>query len=352
MKQKIVILVMSYHTINFFKKIIKRLQYHGHEVRILAKYELPFGAKEDKFDTHRCNWDKFEWDRITEFEPDTILVFNGYFRPIHAATSVLKTLYRVLLAEVAWFPQNDFIYIDKGVHHNSTISETVELEMARTDLGESIEKYRGHLNELKDFYERTQSLLTKPAEIEDGKINVVIPLQLERDTSILYASPYFKDMGSLIGFVSNNLSKANIIVKCHPKLSTDELEEKIGPGSFPGVKFVIETPHYMNDYAKHADMIIGINSTCLMEAKIHNTPVYQLGCNIMQRKANPPHKKELQDFYLSVVQGNHKENVQANEVALLTMLANQIDFRNPPEWANELVVCDATPRTMENLDER
>lgn len=331
--------------------MIKKLLANGHQVKIMAIFELPCGAKEDGFDTHRVDWHRFEFERIEHFNPDRIVVFNGFFRPIHAATKTLSRKFSVLLAEVAWFPQNDYIYIDRGIHHNSDIAKTVEKAVGYRN-EEELFKREHLLKELAEEYAPGE----KPPEFEEGVPNITVPLQLERDTSILYASPYFKDMGSLVGFIVNALSgiQVNIIVKSHPKLNTDELEEKFDPAKYPGIKFVKETEYTMNDYAFYSDAVVGINSTALMEAKLHGKPVFQMGRNIFKRACEAPDKDRLRFFMDDIIDGMEVVDPIETKIALLTMMANQIDFRNPPQWAIDKILSDpkdaGITRTMKDIN--
>ena len=332
MKKKFSFLVMSYHTINFFRPIIKELIRRGNEVQILAIYELPYGAKEDKFNTHRVQWQKFELSRLEKFNPDTVVIFNGFFRPIHAASQYIAQRWTTLYAEVAWFTQNEYIYIDKDIHGNSAIAQWSDYYHHQSKGKIDWEKGNEVLNDLWEKYEPGP----KPVELEDGMLNVVVPLQLERDTSILYASHTFKDMGSLVGFIykacKESLHKVNLIVKTHPKLKTDDLEEHFKPDQFPGIKFVKDTPSTMNDYAAHCDAVIGINSTSIIEAHVHERHVYQMGSNVFKRMPDRADIKEIHAFLDRVAAGEEARYIEQTRSNLLYLLANQIDYKKPAPW--------------------
>lgn len=352
MKRRVLFLVVSYHTVNFFRPIIQRLLDRGHSVRILALHDLPYGAKEDGFDSHKVAWNKFDWDKIEEFDPHRIVVFNGFFRAIHAATKILKKRWPTLTAEVAWLPQRDYIYIDKGIHHESSVSQRAkEMRESYKFKSDLIEEKRTHLRALREKY--------KPGPIPDYLPSnyVLVPLQLERDTSIVYASKHFKDMNSLVSYVKNALPDTPIVVKQHPKANTDEREFALDLSS---ADFVLKNEASMNDLSAKASMVVGINSTSLIEAMIHNKPVVQLGHSIVNPVGPGPinWKEEfdlsrpslLSDFHKRIVSGDLKADQDLSDALLLTMMANQISFRHPPEWAVDLVLnLPSNARTIEDL---
>lgn len=339
-KQKILFLLLSYHTVEFFKPVIRTLLKQGHEVRVIATEPLPFGAQEDGFDTHRAQWHIFDWTKIESFGPTRIITFNGYFRPIHAAVCALKRKYPMLLAEVAWFPQNNFIYLDKDIHHRATLAgETIKSD-----------RYKEVFDLLPPAYPIKQDI-----PIELPKDFVLVPMQLERDTSILYASPYFKDMNSLIGFVRHHLPKeANVVIKAHPKSGTDETEEMLKTLGCT----VIDNPEVsMTDLVARAHLVVGINSTSLMEALILDRPVICLGNNVAGHEglkhSDPFIRGHIESFDMHKVYYNPTEYMPTKETIqqrIAYLYVNQIDFRKPPEWVVERILSgDTTPRTVDDF---
>ena len=330
---KIGFLVVSYHTVNFFRPIIKNLIKRGHEVQIYAIDPLPAGAREDKFDTHRIDWHLFDFDPIYKFDPDKLVVFNGFFKTIHGSIKFLKARYELFHAEVAWFPQRDFIYIDRDIHDRSDISKKVA-ESTRVYDKELYESKKHLLDFLKNKYTPSTNA---PPEIDPEKINIVLPLQLETDTSILYASPYFKDMESLVGFFDKCIRRygdsVNLIVKNHPKWIESDFNKAFDNEKYSRCKFVATSSFSMNDYAFHSDAVVGINSTSLMEASIHRRPVFQTGGNVYSGHCTFPTYENLAKFLNKVKNKEFDEDYFIpSEIAILTMMANQISFRCPEDW--------------------
>lgn len=331
--KKIGFLVVSYHTVNFFRPIIKKLLERGHEVQIYAIHPLPAGAREDKFDTHRIDWHLFDLQPLYDFGPDVLVAFNGYFKPIHAACKYLKERYQFLHAEVAWFPQRDYIYVDREIHDRSDVAKRVE-EITRV-FDPNLYKDKAHiLGKVRQNYIPSTN---KPPEVLEGKINIIVPLQLETDTSILYASPYFKDMESMVGFIDKCAKKygphLNIIVKKHPKWAKANFEGTFSKERYPNCTIISESKHTMNDYAAHCDGVIGINSTSLMEAMLHRTPVLQMGGNVYCTHSVFPKYIHFERFVSKLFHKDFDEDYfMASEIGMLTLIANQVAFRHPEDW--------------------
>ena len=339
MKERILILVVSYHTINFFRKIILKLLAKGHDVRVLAIHELPYGAKEDKFDTHRANWHHFEWDKIDAFNPTRVIVFNGYFRLIHASVNVLRSFYKTLFVEIAWFPQTSYIYLDQDIHHMGSIATSVSKaqKLDRVRMKEIITSKKPHLDALRVKYAPTGKI---PENLPERFL--LVPLQLERDTSIVYSSPCFKDMSSLVGYFRRTAKLANIplVVKAHPKANTDELEN----ASLFHADLILKTNDYsMNALSHKATVIGGANSTSLMEAMIHYKPILQRGYNIADKNAtcitlNDPAYTSLPALLHGLETKESVVDKERIDITLLTLLANQILFNDPPDWVSEQII--------------
>jgi len=62
--------------------VVKAITFHGDEVS-------------DHFPVETCEWPHFEMGPIHKFNPDLIIVWNGFFSYYHAAVMHLKSLYPV-----------------------------------------------------------------------------------------------------------------------------------------------------------------------------------------------------------------------------------------------------------------
>lgn len=340
---------------NFFRKIAITLLNEGHRVRCLSLCDVPEKKTADPWEYSESDWAAFDWKNITQFSPDRVIIFNGMFRELYAASQFLKKIYPTSFAEVAWFPQNDYIYIDREIHHRGQIAN-----FNMEESGEITENHRKIIQELKNKY------LQKTTITE--QIDILIPMQLEYDTSILYASDLFKSMKSLVGFVKNFSGNARIVVKTHPKNNNNEPRYKymhtadnvglVKKLSTMGVE-VLENQSIYN-LTLASKLIVGINSTSLMEALIHCKPILQLGNNVAHHSGtgcmlddvyylsqNTPIESALKDVEAGTAKGYNPELMQKT---LLHMYANQIDFRNPPRWAIDRILDYNVPcRTIKDL---
>lgn len=206
---------------------------------------------------HPCQWWNFELGALEALDPDRVLVFNGSFAWCHAATAVIRERWDTLYAELGWLPQSNQIYIDpRGPGARSQLF----LDAVPTQTSSAMES-------LRELYKPSG------ASIEPGFI--LVPLQMEADTSILYDSPVFKTMHSLVGFVVRSFPDHRIVVKTHPRIDV--------PFEYPGVLSISNTES-LNDLVVASRAVVGINSTSLIEALVHHKPVMALGSNVISGK--------------------------------------------------------------------
>jgi hypothetical protein len=101
--------------------------------------------------------------------------------------------------------------------------------------------------------------------------SVLVPLQIENDTQVVYNSHY-RGMNELIGAVVDAYPGADITVRPHPKSGNQK------PSVPTGIK--VQTAKDEPDWlraASHAELIVGVNSTALTEAAMLGVPVVALG---------------------------------------------------------------------------
>lgn len=208
-------------------------------------------------------WYEFGLTPLDNFSPDRVIVFNGSHNHIHAATRVIEKKWKTLYMEHAWLPQSEFNYIDpKGPGARG------ELFKKKVPRGDE-RQIKQTMQLLKTRYR------PKPLEISLPEGFIFVPLQLLRDTSVIYDSPYFKGMGDLVSFVRQSFHGYPVVVKAHPRDGQD--------WNFPGVTMAPRTVP-ATDLAYHARAVVGINSTCLIESLVHGKPVATLGYNVASGK--------------------------------------------------------------------
>lgn len=192
---------------------------------------------------------------VEGYQPDRVILWNGNFAYQKTTILTLEALGykdRILFLEVAWFSQREFIYFDtKGVNLYSSICGRTPEPLF------SLQSMR-----LEQWYERQRSSRVK---MEDelhrpGPLRIFVPLQVDTDTSIREGSP-FPDMRSFVSFLEAWVPPASeVILKAHPKAHYSYLLGSRRRNFHFRISGSID--NFMND----ADVVLGVNSTVLLEA--------------------------------------------------------------------------------------
>jgi hypothetical protein len=304
MRRRILILTYTQHIFDLFLSGLKMaLLAEGHTVINV------FHCGEPRHDTEFKNeWCFFDMHTIESFKPDRIIIFNGFAQESFGATSYLKDKYKCLFVERGWLPQAGSIYMDpRGLGGRSSLAH-MNLSDAKT-LPRRVEQT---INDLRDNFYNTEG------HPELGEY-ILVPLQLEKDTSIILDSPYFKTMASLLFFVKKSFPGHKVIVTPHP-LNRD-IEVPDG--------FILEHEKKTKDLAKTAKAIIGINSTSMIEALIHYKPVGFLGRSVITA-SNAAYSPELTLNFPRNLLDRHKPNINVINGTLFNLLSTQFDCKNPP----------------------
>jgi hypothetical protein len=232
----------------FFKGLFEALKRNHEVIRM-------FHAPEPLLDGDvQCAWGDFELDKIEAFNPDRIIVFNGFAKETSAATHYLKKKYKLIFAERGWFPQEGNLYLDPyGLGARSMLACT----NLSTDTGD----HSREIDTLRDKFYNYK-------EIHDDYL--LLPLQLENDTSIIYDSQYFKTMDSLMRFVALKFKGEKVIVTKHPLIPTPVVPEGLTLANRPTAEL-----------AKSAKAVIGINSTSIIESLVHYKPIVMFGWSVI-----------------------------------------------------------------------
>lgn len=352
-KERILFLTASYHTVNFFKNIIKKIKERPeqHEVRFVCIHSRPKEDLVDGIESFQEDWGNFEFNKIEEFDPTRIVVFNGHFKEIHAATKVLSLNYNVSIVECAWLPQNDYIYFDHNLAFNGSMCADLQnfiktiRSYATQEMMEMISnQLHKKMFELRQKYKDTG---TRPKDLPVDYI--LVPLQLEYDTVILYGSHFFKSMSSLIGFIKQELPKEKIVIKHHPKEQLSTINSIME--MHKDLIHITDKNITLNDLAIKARMMVGINSTGLHEGIVHHIPTIMMGKSLLHNPGNnlsflfDKNKKEntlkistknLKKLYENLLHDKVFLDLELIEMVLANIISNQIDFTNPPDWAVDM----------------
>lgn len=311
MKKKIILLGYTQHLVNiFFCGMYKTLKEEGHNV--VKVFELGDEPGEDEA---ASDWTKFDFSFIEKFRPDKIVVFNGYAKESMGAMSWLRNHYKVLFCERGWLPQADNLYIDSmGLGARSSLALT-DLSYTKA----TPRQVRSAVEELYEKYYKTDGFS------ELGEY-ILVPLQLDHDTSIVLDSPYIKTMNSLVHFVKRSFPKEQIIITPHPKNPGVELPDGVTP--YFGERTV--------DLAKSAKAVVGINSTSMIESLIHYTPVAMLGDTILNPSGVVLNHKQTLGFPRNILEW--KPDPKKIDNVLFNLLTKQFNRFLVPELIIKQIV--------------
>ena len=278
----------------FLKGLYNLFKEQGHDVRAFYEHNVEQGHT-------LCRWLNFKLDPIIAFKPDRIIFFNGFAQQSLAATAYISKRWPTYYVEQAWLPQKDNIYIDKiGLGGRSSL--------AGRDLSVSSEDTLSVVQKLRELY-------TPGIDPGLGEY-ILVPLQLETDTSILLDSPHFKTMESLVDFVVCKFFDNKVIVKAHPRAKkTFDLPNII-------------TDIDVNTLSYYAKAIVGINSTSLIEALVHEKPIVSMGRGVLSSSK----------VFVGIEQGLKNPRIVLGYVpdkaaihnALYNLYSSQFNKHNPP----------------------
>lgn len=190
---------------------------------------------------------------LLKLKPDFVVLWSGNFHYQQGTKSALAKvglLDRVLFAEVGWFSQKEYIYLDpSGVNAASCIPGKIYDAL--------LPHQAVRLDQWRDRY-RAQRLGANPPTTVPKR--VFVPLQVDTDTSIALSSP-FKSMKTFIEMLEEWVpAEYEIVLKLHPKATYSYVP--LSPRS--NVRVVAGGS--IDEWLASAETVIGINSTVLLEA--------------------------------------------------------------------------------------
>lgn len=203
---------------------------------------------------------KFYADTLNSVQPDKIIIWNGlashHFDFIETINFV-EWQHRLCHMEVAWLPQKDFVYCDrKGINGNSSI--------ATQSLSPLTPQQKAQLAcallQLRNYQVPKKKRKT-----------ILVPLQLENDTSITHFSS-FKTMQEFVTSLEQWIPEDyTVTVRPHPKNTQDS------PPKLTKKNFRLNTEQNLYDTLASSEIVIGINSTTLLEAMAFECTVLAFG---------------------------------------------------------------------------
>ncbi len=201
---------------------------------------------------------------LSTLEPDYVVIWNGNFEYQQGTIAALREATfenRVLHAEVAWFPQSEFLYLDlKGVNAFSSIPAE--------DLPPLLPHQKVQLSAWQDRY-RVHRFGDNPPPVVPRRI--FVPMQVDTDTSISRSSS-FKSMKEFIRFLEDWIPQDyEVLLKLHPKATYNYVPSSNRPN------FRIIVSGSIDEMIATAEAVVGINSTVLIESAALGKRVISFG---------------------------------------------------------------------------
>lgn len=211
---------------------------------------------------------KYYIDRLKEFAPDVLLIWNGSLMP----ASILKRAAEALGIQITYFEHGFFpgtVQIDnKGINGFNSVPTTPEF-YAKLD-AQYDREFVSQLNVRAQ--KNTNTLAQRDIPFESY---IFVPMQVPSDMQILELSPWIQDMYhfyNTIRAVADLNPNLNFVVKEHPSFKLS-IQKKVKP--HPQIAFanaaVTET------LIEKSDAVLTINSTVGIETISKGKPLISLG---------------------------------------------------------------------------
>jgi hypothetical protein len=180
---------------------------------------------------------------------------------------------KVLFSELGWFPQAGTVYFDDE-------GTNAEVSFNRKEYPDcSAGEHREFLLRRRRFYRSKAGLgfLSSPPPFSiarpDFSKPVLVPLQDESDTNITLASP-FQRMSDFVEYLATSYSSLRFVVRPHPSSPPSVTLPKYANVHYQ--EGSVDVYRNMQDYG----MVVGLNSTLLLESAMMNMPVVAFGSGI------------------------------------------------------------------------
>lgn len=196
---------------------------------------------------------------LDDFAPDRIFVWNGQHEHLQDFMSTAKQTHegRFIYMECGWFPQKGTIYFDsEGVNAASSIAMQPMPPLNPDE--------RQQLDIWQQNYAKVNS-----TEVISKRI--FVPLQVETDTNITLYSP-FKSMQEFVNYLSSWVPQEySVVLRPHPLAAPSAQPTTPRPG------FLLESHVPVEQLIDTAELVVGINSTVLLQALARKKPVICFG---------------------------------------------------------------------------
>lgn len=192
---------------------------------------------------------------LARVRPDVAFIWNGGSDGDHiTADACRRRGIACRFGELGWFPQSQTVYFDReGTNARSSIRR---VDLSRRPPDPRLDAWLAQW--------RSQQDASDPGE----RGYIFVPLQDERDLNITLASPY-RTMEAFVSALARRFPAERFIVRPHPQFREVSLERHDN--------VAVRDDGPLHGWLKHADAVVGINSTVLLEALAWGKPVHAVG---------------------------------------------------------------------------
>lgn len=179
---------------------------------------------------------------------------------------------RVAFSELGWFPQAGTVYFDPGGTNAEVSFNGHPYAECQREARQAFGKRR------REFYRRKAGLgffASPPAfaiQAPDLAKPVLVPLQDESDTNITLASPFAR-MSDFVDCLAQHYPHYHFVVRPHPSAPAANLPRH---ANVSYQESSVDVYRSMSEYG----LVVGINSTLLLESAMMNMPVVAFGKGI------------------------------------------------------------------------
>lgn len=206
---------------------------------------------------------------LESFLPDFVFCWNGS-SPGDLITSTMASAYnaKMVFSEQGWFPQKTTLYFDLAGTNARCGTRTARYQPLNDKKREAFLKMRADYIAQADIgtlFDKKTFRISKP----DLSRPVLVPLQDERDLNIVQDSP-FQTMDAFVRYLVETMPGVDFRVRPHPKFATPNLSSH--------ANVTVDNPKKpMFQSLSECGLVVGINSTTLLESALLGKPVISLG---------------------------------------------------------------------------
>lgn len=221
----------------------------------LTGSRLPYlDASQAIFDDDTTNLERV----LDDWRPEVVFIWSGATQVDQQVAAAAKARgIECRFAELGWFPQSKTIHFDtEGTNARSSIRR---IDLSRVNVDPRFDDW---------LATRRQQLAEAAPDVRDY---VFVPLQDIRDANITKGSPY-RSMDDFVSALALQFPNETFVVRPHPNFSDVPL------ATHPNV--IVRRDRSIHPWLQHADAVVGINSTALLEALAYGKPTHAVGTGL------------------------------------------------------------------------